>query len=444
MRLTEDGAGARERQDAPVGRYAYVVVATLALAYTFNFLDRQFLSVLAEPVKRDLHLTDTQLGLLTGLMFALFYTAFGIPVAALADRTNRVRIIAVACGLWSLCTAACGFAGSFALLAVARIGVGVGEAGGSPPSYSIISDYFPPKRRGVALALYSLGVPFGTLFGAASGGWIAANWGWRTAFVTLGVVGLVLAPLILLVVREPQRGRLDPGFAAAGPRASVLSAVTAFARRPALVFTALSAGLTAFLGYALLNWIPAFLIREKGMTLTEIAVWYSTVSGLTTAVGTWLSGFLVDRLGARRAGAYALVPGVAVLLAMPFLPAIVHAHSWRTALAFVVGPSILLIAYLPAALAVIQNGVAPAQRAVSGSILLFVLNLIGLGGGPLFVGMMSDHYKPRLGEHALGAALMALVPFYFLAFFSQLAAAWFLEKDARAVLRAQESTRASA
>jgi MFS family permease len=211
----------------------------------------------------------------------------------------------------------------------------------------------------------------------------------------------------------------------------VATAITAFVRKPALGFTALSAGLTAFVGYALLNWTPAFLMREKGMSLTEIAVWYSTVSGLTTAVGTWLSGVLVDRLGARRPAAYALVPGVAVLLAAPFLPAVVHAHGWQTALAFVVGPSLLLIAYLPAALAVIQNGVAPAERAVSGSILLFVLNLIGLGGGPLFVGVMSDHLKPTLGPHALGGALMTLLPVYLLAFLSQLAAAFFLEKDAR-------------
>ncbi|MBV8681725.1 MAG: MFS transporter [Caulobacteraceae bacterium] len=420
---------ARPHRDAPTGRYAYLVAGTLAVAYTCNFLDRQFLSVLAEPVKRDLHLTDTQLGLLTGLMFALFYTAFGIPVAVLADRSNRVRIVAAACTLWSLFTAACGFAGSFVVLAAARIGVGVGEAGGSPPSYSILSDYFPPHRRGRALALYSLGVPFGSLFGAASGGWIAAHFGWRTAFKALGASGLLLAPLILLVVREPRRGRLDPPGAMSRPRASVASAMLAFVRKPALGLTALSAGLTAFVGYALLNWTPAFLIREKGMTLIEIAVWYSTVSGLTTAAGTWLAGWLVDRLGPARPAAYALVPGFCMLLALPFLPAMIGAHDWRTALAFVVGPSLLIITYLPAALAVIQNGVEPAQRAVAGSILLFILNLIGLGGGPLFVGAISDHLKPRFGEHALMHALLWLAPFYVLTFLCQLAAAWFLERD---------------
>jgi MFS family permease len=427
--LAKHEVGARPHEDAPTGRYAYIVVGTLAVAYTCNFLDRQFLSVLAEPVKRDLHLTDTQLGLLTGLMFALFYTAFGIPVAALADRSHRVRIIAVACSLWSLFTAACGFAGGFATLAAARIGVGVGEAGGSPPSYSIISDYFPPHRRGRALALYSLGVPFGTLFGAASGGWIAAHFGWRTAFKTLGAFGLLLAPLLLAVVREPRRGRLDPPGSVSARRASVASAILAFVRKPALGFTALSAGLTAFIGYALLNWTPAFLMREKGMTLIEIAVWYSTVSGLTTVAGTWISGWLVDRLGAARPAAYALVPGICILLAWPFLPAMTAARGWQTALAFVIGPSVLVVTYLPAALAVIQNGVEPAQRAVAGSLLLFVLNLIGLGGGPLFVGMMSDHLKAQFGAHALTHALLWLSPVYILAFLCQLAAAWFLERD---------------
>ncbi len=183
MRMTEmrahavatgNDATASDRDRPESTRYRYVVAVSLCVVYTFNFLDRQFLAILAEPVKRSLHLTDTQLGLLTGLMFALFYTIFGIPVAALADRFNRVRIVALACGLWSFCSAACGLAVGFASLAVARMGVGVGEAGGAAPSYSIISDYFPPEKRGVGLAIFSLGVPFGILLGAASGGWIAA------------------------------------------------------------------------------------------------------------------------------------------------------------------------------------------------------------------------------------------------------------------------------
>jgi predicted MFS family arabinose efflux permease len=413
------------------GVYAWIVVATLCVVYSFNYLDRQFLSVLAEPVKRELHLSDTQLGLLTGPMFALFYTAFGIPVAAWADRGHRTRIIACACALWSLFTAGCGVAGSFATLALSRIGVGVGEAGGSPPAYSIISDYFAPVSRGRALAVYSLGVPIGSMFGAASGGWIAAHFGWRAAFLTLGAIGLVLAPLVLAVVREPQRGRLD-GAAPLPATPSFIAAIGAFLGRPKLLFTALAAGLTAFVGYAAQVWAPAFLMREKGMSLEQVALWYSLTIGISGVAGTWLSGFLVDRLGARRPSAYALAPGIAILICLPFFLGYVFAPGWPAALAFVLAISLLQIMYLPAALAVIQNSVPAAQRATSGAFLLFVLNLIGLGGGPLYVGLLSDHFRPRLGIYALQAALIWLGPFFVLAFICQLAAAYFMEREAKA------------
>jgi predicted MFS family arabinose efflux permease len=413
------------------GLYGWVVVATLCVVYSFNYLDRQFLSVLAEPVKRELHLSDAQLGLLTGPAFALFYTAFGIPVASLADRGHRTRIIAGACALWSLFTACCGLAGSFATLALFRIGVGVGEAGGSPPAYSIISDYFPPASRGRALAVYSLGVPIGSMFGAASGGLIAAHYGWRAAFLALGAMGLILAPIILAVVREPRRGRLD-GAAPLLARPSFVAAIGAFLGRPKLLFTALAAGLTAFVGYAAQIWGPAFLMREKGMTLEQVALWYSLAIGISGVTGTWLSGFLVDRLGARRPSAYALAPGIAILICLPFFLGYVFAPGWPAALAFVMAISLLQIMYLPAALAVVQNSVPASQRVTSGAFLLFVLNLIGLGGGPPFVGFLSDHFRPRLGVHALQAALVWLGPIFILAFVCQLAAAYFMEREARA------------
>ena len=293
--------------------YSYVVAAVLCVVYTFNFIDRQFLSVLAQPIKAALHLSDTQLGMLNGLMFAVFYTVCGIPVAQLADRYNRVRIVAVACALWSFFSAACGLATGFATLALARIGVGVGEAGGSPPSYAIICDYFPPRARGVGLAIYSLGVPFGVMAGAASGGWIAAHYGWRWAFLVLGAAGLVLAPLVPLLVREPVRGRLDGPAKAGDPdRPPALREVLAvFASSPPLMLTALGAGLIALVSYGLSSWAPAFLIRDKGMALTQIAGWYSVTAGVSIGVGTWFGGYAVDRLGARRPWVYALGPGVA-------------------------------------------------------------------------------------------------------------------------------------
>jgi predicted MFS family arabinose efflux permease len=411
-------------------RYRYVVAASLCVVYTCNFLDRQFLAILAEPVKHSLHLTDTQLGLLTGLMFALFYTIFGIPVAALADRYNRVRIVALACGLWSFCSAACGFAAGFASLAIARMGVGVGEAGGAAPSYSIISDYFPPEKRGVGLAIFSLGVPFGTMLGAASGGWIAAHYGWRMAFFVLGGAGVLLAPLIPLIVREPARGRLDVSRSAPGstaPAASVFTAIKVFVRTPTLVLTACAAGLTAVIIYGLLSWMPAYLIREEGMSLSQIATSYSLVAGATIGIGTLVGGYLVDKVAPRRPALYALLPGTFVLLGLPFLFGVTAARSGPMALLFMAGPYILANTYLAPALTVIQNSVAPSQRSAAGAIFLFVLNIIGLGCGPLLIGIASDWFAPTYGVHALRMALLCLAPVFVLVFLVQLAAAWTLK-----------------
>jgi predicted MFS family arabinose efflux permease len=427
---TENDATASARDRPESTRYRYVVAVSLGVVYTFNFLDRQFLAILAEPVKRSLHLTDTQLGLLTGLMFALFYTIFGIPVAALADRFNRVRIVALACGLWSFCSAACGLAAGFASLAVARMGVGVGEAGGAAPSYSIISDYFPPEKRGVGLAIFSLGVPFGTLLGAASGGWIAAHYGWRVAFFVLGGAGVVLAPLIPLIVREPMRGRLDvvrqlPGTPE--PAASVFTAIKVFVRTPTLVLTACAAGLTAVIIYGLLSWMPAYLIRDEAMSLSQIATAYSLVAGATIGIGTLAGGYVVDKLAPRRPSLYALLPGTFVLLGLPFLFGITAARSWPMTLLFMAGPYILANTYLAPALTVVQNSVAPSQRSAAGAIFLFVLNIIGLGCGPLLIGVASDWFAPTYGVHALRMALMCLAPVFVLVFLVQLAAAWTLK-----------------
>ncbi len=433
--MTTDTETAHAAASRAVPRYSYVVAIFLMVVYTFNFLDRQFLTVLQEQVRHELNLKDWQLGALTGLTFALFYTVCGIPIAALADRTNRVRIVAVACAVWSLFTAACGFANSFTMLALARIGVGVGEAGGSPPSYSVISDYFPKEKRGLGLSIYSLGVPFGSMIGTMSGGFIAAAFGWRVAFWSLGIVGLILAPIIPLLIREPKRGAYDPKpdalIEAHEPAPGMFRSIAFFVRSPPLMLTAISAGLTAFVGYGMLNWNPSFLIREKHMTLPQIAVWYALVSGLCMALGTFASGAIVDRLGRKNPAAYALVPGFAILLSTPFLWGVAYAPTWPVALMFLAGPSLLNNMYLAPAIAVVQNGVPQNSRGTSGALLLFILNLIGLGGGPLFVGAMSDHFKPQFGEHALKYALLSMTPIFFVAFLCQMAAAVMLRRQAR-------------
>ena len=414
--------------------YRYVVVALLAVVYTFNFMDRQILSTLAEPIRKDLGFSDTQLGALGGLTFALFYTTFGIPVAWMSDRFRRVWIMAAACATWSVFTAGCGLARNFTQLAFSRIMVGVGEAGGSPPSYALISDYFPPKERGTGLALYSLGVPLGSMLGAALGAYVAADDGWRTAFFVVGLPGVVLALVMLLVVREPPRGGLDPvlegaaGHAAAPPALKVIASF--FANRT-LLCVAIASGLSAFVGYAMLNWNAPLLIRVKHMSLKEVAAYYSLVLGATGVVGTFMAGWLADKLSQRDRRWYSWIPVIAFSLSLPALAGLIWAPTWQIALMFIAVPALLNNMYLAPALAVVQNAVPPGQRTMAGAILLFVLNLVGLGGGPIFLGRISDVAKPAYGDHSLLVGYAALAPMIVIAIIAHLVAANSIARDAR-------------
>ncbi len=349
--------------------YRYVVVSFLAVVYTFNFMDRQIMSILQEPIRREMGLSDTQLGMLTGLTFALFYTTCGLPVAWLSDRYRRVSIMAAACGIWSLFTAGCGLASNFTQLALSRVMVGAGEAGGSPPSYSLISDYFPPTERGTGLAIYSLGVPVGSAFGVAAGGWVAAQYGWRTALVAVGLPGVVLALLMLIVIREPKRGGLDPvraGASAHDAPQGIRAGLATFFQNRTMVLNALSSGLSAFVGYAMLSWNPPFLERVKGMSLTQVAAWYSLVLGVTGIVGTFAAGWLVDKLGRRDRRWYAWVPAIAFTLSLPALAGLIWAPTWQSALAFLAIPALLNNMYLAPALTVVQNAAPPTQRSFAG------------------------------------------------------------------------------
>ena len=414
-------------QTAPFNpAYAYFVAILLAVVYTFNFLDRQVLSILQELIKKELNLTDSQLGRLAGLNFAVVYTTLGLPVAWLADRGNRVRIISIACAIWSACTVATGKATSYMELALLRMGVATGEAGGSPPSYSLIADYFPAEKRGTALAIYSLGVPFGMLLGSAAGAWTAEHYGWRMAFVAVGAPGLVMAVVLWLAIREPKRGQMDafaPGQTKHAETPSILEAIKAYIKDRTLLLTALSSGCSSFVGYAMLAWGPSFLIRVKDMSQLEIALYYSFVSGIAMAFGTFGAGWLVDRWGRRNKRAYALVPAIAFLTTIPFFVGMIYAPSWQLALACLAVPSLLNNMYLAPAITVVQNGVSPSQRTMASAILLFVLNLIGLGLGPWYVGALSDHLLPEFGKDSLRLAMLGLLPFIVLTVFAHLAAA---------------------
>ncbi|MBI1406975.1 MAG: MFS transporter [Caulobacter sp.] len=409
-------AGARS---APVARRpgarAWVVLAILCFVYVLNFLDRQLLSILAKPIQDDLGVTDGQLGLITGLYFALFYCLISLPVGWLADRTNRVRVLSLACGLWSAATIACGVSASYPQLVLARMSVGVGEAGGVPPSYAIISDYFGPGTRGTALGLFNLGPPIGQAMGVAFGASIAAAYDWRSAFIALGAVGVVTAVVVFLAVREPPRGGLDGAAANAEPAEGFWKTCRMFFSRPVLLLLSLATGATQFVTYGLLNFVTLFLMREKGMTLQQIALYYALLVGIAAGGGIFTAGRLADWLAPRNKRAYAYLPAVALVLAVPFFIGFVWAPTWQLSMLFLIGPMFLNYFYLSPAVALVQEEVRPNQRVLSGALLLLVMNLIGLGLGPTWLGAISDAFRASYPEHSLQMALYTLVPFYGLA-----------------------------
>ena len=289
-----------------------VALVMLFLVGTINFVDRQLLSVLVEPIRAELHLTDTQFGLLTGLAFALFYAGMGVPVAYLADRWNRVRLIAAACLVWSAFTALTGQVSSFVQLALIRFGVGAGEAGGTAPSLSLVSDLFPPHRRPFAVALFQLNGPFGVFVGSAFGAWAAVHLGWRGAFLVMGLAGVVIAPLLVWAVREPARGQMDAAGSAVS-NVPLRETLAMFVRSPSLRLVLLGNGLSAFVSYGILNWVPAFLMRTQHMPLPAMGQWFGPAAGLTFGIGIFGSGWLVSRLASRDPRAYGYVPALASL-----------------------------------------------------------------------------------------------------------------------------------
>ncbi len=412
-------------------RYAWVVLALLCVVYVLNFLDRQLLSILAKPIQDELGITDGQLGRLGGLYFALFYCILGVPVAWLADRGNRVRVLTIACALWSAATIACGMSNSYGQLAAARMSVGIGEAGGVPPSYSIISDYFPTERRGLALGLFNLGPPLGQALGVAFGAKIAAAYDWRLAFVLLGAAGLIAAAAVWAFVREPVRGSTDAGRVVGDTAQAPSFGATfrLFFTRPTLTIVSLAAGATQFVTYATLGFTTLFLMREKGMTLDQVAIWYAMVLAVGVSAGIYLSGRIIDRRAATHPQVYGMMPGYALLLAVPFFIGFVWAPTWPLAMAFLIGPTFLNYFYLTPAVAYVQNAVAPRQRTLAGAVLLLIMNLIGLGLGPTWLGMASDWFKGDHPGNSLQLAFYTLVPFYFIAIALHFALARALKRE---------------
>ncbi len=385
--------------------YAYYVLALLFLVYVFNFVDRQLLSILVGPIQRDLGVSDTAMGLLGGLAFALFYTLAGIPIARWADTGSRRTVIALSLALWSAMTALSGLARSFGWLAAARIGVGIGEAGGTPPSHSLLSDYFPPRRRATALALYGNGIYLGSGLGFIAGGAIVTHFDWRTAFVVVGLAGLPLALLVRTTVRELPRGTSDAvpaADAAPGFRASFRYL---FARR-AFGWLVVGACFQAISGYAILFWSAEFFARVHVLARDRIGLWLGLAVILGGCAGVSTGGWLADRLGARDPAWYMRLPAVASLAGLPFAAGFVLAGDPVLALASFVPFYTVSNMYVGPLWSTAQNVARPEMRATASAVLLFLLNLVGLGLGPLAIGLVNDRLAAVHGAGAIRVSLL--------------------------------------
>lgn len=384
------------------------VLGILVVVYTFNFIDRQILSILLEPIRKELDIqSDAALGALTGFAFALFYASLGIPIARLADRSNRRNLIAVSLAVWSAMTAVSGLVQNYWQLLIARIGVGIGEAGCSPPAHSMISDYYPAHQRATALGIYALGIPVGILFGFLAGGWIEQFFGWRIAFFVVGIPGLLLAVLLRFTVKEPPRG-LAEGRMEAGEQPGVMATFRFLMRRKSFRHLAVGGALTAFVGYGFTTFAPAFLSRTYGMTSGEIGTWLGLILGIPGGIGIVLGGWLADRFGARDTRWYLWIVSVALLLSVPFNLGIYLAPSATAAMLFMLLPVMLGNFYQATTFSQTQGLVELRMRAVAAAVLLFIINIVGLGLGPQMVGIVSDLLKPTYGEDSMRYALMVL------------------------------------
>jgi MFS family permease len=376
-----DGAAPAFQGTGTKGYRAYVLGALLVV-YTFNFIDRVIVGIIQEPIKVEFGLTDFQLGLLGGPAFAILYTLLGIPIARLAERHDRMTILAICLALWSAMTAACGFAVNYATLLAARVGVSIGEAGCTPPANSVISDYFPADRRASALSIYALGIPIGSMIAAVGGGWIATEVGWREAFIWLGVPGVLLAVFVKLTVKEPPRS------VSTAETPSFFAALGALTKKPTFWHVAFGAALASFVGYGVGQYLTSFMIRTHGMTLFEGAVLVGVVLGLCAAIGTFTSGFLADRISRRHPNALSWLPAVGFIIATPaYLLAFVLPDIWLPLL--MIG-AVTHYFYLGPMYAVTQGVVAPRMRATAVAVLLFIVNLLGYGLGPPAIGALSD------------------------------------------------------
>ncbi len=387
--------------------YRNYVLLLLMVVYVFNFIDRQILVILQESIKVELGLSDKQLGLLSGFTFAVFYVICGIPIARLADRYNRVNIVSASIAVWSVMTAISAFVGNFWQLLAARVGVGVGEAGASPPSHSIISDYFPHSERGRALSFYSMGIYIGILIGFLLGGWINQFFGWRTAFLVVGLPGVLMAVVVKLTLREPLRGQMDDGDHADVPQGHIVADMKRIWALKSFRYAALAAGFNAFLGYGALNFMPSFAIRIYEVPVGLVGTWLALIAGLAGAAGVYAGGHLSDKYGKRDDRWAYWIPGISTLICgLLVLPTMLSTNQY-VMWGFYALVTLSHSMFLGPTIATAHALVGPRYRALSSSVLFFILNIIGLGLGPLTVGTVSDALAPSMGVESIRWAIMS-------------------------------------
>lgn len=396
----------------PENKYRIYVLVLLMVTYVFSFMDRYILSILIEDIGKDFALNDTQRGLLMGFAFALFYAGFGVPVALLADRTSRKNIIAGAVTLWSVATALCGLATGFWSLFAARVGVGIGEAGGTPPAHSILGDYFRKFELTRALSVYSMGPSFGAAVGLILGGWLAASVGWRATFVFVGLPGILLGGLVYLTVREPQRGR----FVVDAPEAPVANSFSgtfaSLSRKPAYVGVLAGHILQLMCNYIVMSWVAVIMIRTFGASTTEVGLYLGLGALIGSPPGMFLGGVLADKLGYHDARWMAWVPALALLLTIPFyLAAMFVGNMLAMAVLVGIGGFLFAVSY-PPVMGIAQTVVQPNERALASALMFLTSAVIGMGMGPIITGWLSDVLRPTYGAMSINISVAISLIFF--------------------------------
>lgn len=405
-----------------------LVVVILSAVYSVNYIDRQIVAILLEPIKAEFEVSDTVLGLLAGPAFALFYATVGVPLAMLADRTNRKHLIAWSLGFFSLMTLACGLATQFWHLIVARVLTGVGEAGTGPASQSLISDLFKPHERATAQAGYAVGVNVGLMIAFFCGGWIAQEYGWRIAFIAAGLPGLFLVLILMAFVKEPVRAVTDPH--AENP--TIRETVKVLWQRKSFLWLIVGGGLSAFASYGVTMFVPSFLIRSHGLTPADVGLVLALFVGLGGGTATFLSGVLADKLSRKDMRWNMYVPALAAMITLPFWPMVIFLDSSVLAVSALAIPLALGMVFIGPLIATVQTLAPVRMRARAAAIQMLIGNLIGLGLGPLAIGYFSDTLRPYYGEDSLKFALVAGVAASLLSIVAYIAATRSLRRDIEA------------